>query len=92
MSPTSSPPPHADEIPAYYQGAECPHCAGVITPADISENCDNNLGNVIKYAYRAGKKPGEPALKDLGKCLDYLNRAIRREKRMEARRGRTEGG
>lgn len=28
--------------------------------------------NVCKYAIRAGKKPGEPILKDLNKCKDYI--------------------
>lgn len=29
-------------------------------------------GNVLKYVIRAGRKPGEMAIKDLGKALDYL--------------------
>lgn len=35
-----------------------------------------NKGNVIKYIARAGRKEGEPELKDLYKALDYLKREI----------------
>ena len=39
-------------------------------------NLDFSLGNVIKYILRAGKKPGEDALKDLKKAYDYLGHKI----------------
>lgn len=39
-------------------------------------NLDFSLGNVIKYVLRAGKKPGEDALKDLKKAYDYLGHKI----------------
>ena len=35
-----------------------------------------NLGNVIKYVLRAGKKDGEEKEKDLNKACFYLNREI----------------
>lgn len=35
-----------------------------------------NLGNVVKYIARAGKKEGETKGSDLMKALDYLNREI----------------
>ncbi|MDU1315711.1 DUF3310 domain-containing protein [Anaerococcus hydrogenalis] len=35
-----------------------------------------NLGNVIKYILRAGKKQGEEKEKDLNKACFYLNREI----------------
>ena len=35
-----------------------------------------NLGNVIKYILRAGKKQGEENEKDLNKACFYLNREI----------------
>lgn len=41
---------------------------------DITENMNFNLGNVIKYAARAGRKPGNDALTDLDKAVWYLNR------------------
>lgn len=38
-----------------------------------------NLGNVIKYVLRAGKKQGEEKEKDLNKALFYVSREIKRE-------------
>lgn len=38
-----------------------------------------NLGNVIKYVLRAGKKDGEEKEKDLNKALFYISREIKRE-------------
>lgn len=38
-----------------------------------------NLGNVIKYVLRAGKKQGEEKEKDLNKALFYISREIKRE-------------
>lgn len=35
-----------------------------------------NLGNVVKYIVRAGKKPGESRLEALGKACDYLRYEI----------------
>lgn len=35
-----------------------------------------NLGNVIKYVLRAGKKQGEEKEKDLNKACFYLNREV----------------
>jgi hypothetical protein len=37
-------------------------------------NLNFALGNVIKYALRAGRKPGEEELQDLDKALWYLQR------------------
>ena len=37
---------------------------------------DFDLGNVIKYVSRAGKKYGERAIEDLEKARWYLNHAI----------------
>ncbi len=42
-----------------------------------------NLGNVVKYVARAGKKG--PALQDLRKALEYLNREIEHEQERTAR-------
>lgn len=38
-----------------------------------------NLGNVVKYVSRAGKKEGESRLTDLNKARDYLDREIVKE-------------
>lgn len=36
-------------------------------------NLDFNLGSVLKYIARAGKKPGEDAVRDLKKCKQYID-------------------
>lgn len=38
-----------------------------------------NLGNVIKYVLRAGKKDGEEKGKDLNKALFYLKREVSKD-------------
>lgn len=60
--------------PDYYK------CNGVET-IDVIEAFDLNfnLGNVIKYVLRAGKKEGEEKEKDLNKALFYISREIKRE-------------
>lgn len=50
---------------------------------DITEHLSFALGNVVKYAARAGKKPGADALEDLRKSRWYLDREI---KRLESQR------
>lgn len=47
-------------------------------PIDVIKNWDLNfnLGNVVKYVSRAGKKEGESALDDLGKAIYYLQKEI----------------
>jgi len=42
-----------------------------------------NRANVIKYTSRAGKKEGEPEIKDLEKALYYLQREINRIRPIE---------
>ncbi|MER6102377.1 DUF3310 domain-containing protein [Streptomyces sp. NPDC001832] len=44
---------------------------------DVTENLNFNLGNVVKYALRAGHKTEEP-LTDLRKAAWYINREIDR--------------
>ncbi len=51
---------------------------------DLVEDLDFLTGNIVKYAFRAGKKRGSPELQDLEKCESYLNRAIARAKRRKA--------
>lgn len=38
-----------------------------------------NLGNVVKYVLRAGKKQGEEKEKDLNKALFYLKREVSKD-------------
>lgn len=41
-------------------------------------NCNFNVGNIIKYVLRAGKKPGSAELEDLKKAKRYLEFEIQR--------------
>lgn len=63
----------ADNVnnPAHYQFS---NGAQVI---DITENLSFNLGNVVKYVARAGRKTDDPE-EDLLKALFYLRREIER--------------
>ena len=56
------------------------HYQGKIQPIDLinAQNLNFNLGNVVKYVCRAGKKQGESNLKDLNKAKDYINYEIER--------------
>lgn len=49
---------------------------GDVQPVDIAEHLSFNLGNVVKYVSRAGRK-GE-VLEDLHKASWYLDREIQR--------------
>ena len=57
----------------HYQG-------GGIEPIDYinNNNLNFNIGNVVKYITRAGKKQGEDPIKDLKKAIDYINFEIER--------------
>ena len=56
------------------------HYQGTTQPIDLinAQNLNFNLGNVVKYVCRAGKKQGESNLKDLEKAKDYINYEIKR--------------
>lgn len=56
------------------------HYQGEIQPIDLinAQSLNFNLGNVVKYVCRAGKKQGESNLKDLKKAKDYINYEIKR--------------
>lgn len=68
-------PPPADDPPAYYR---IPVAGTVLAPFDIIEalGMNFNLGCVVKYVCRAGRKG--PALDDLRKARNCLDREIRR--------------
>lgn len=59
-----------------------PHYQGTIQPIDLinAQDLNFNLGNVVKYVCRAGKKQGENILNDLEKAKDYINFEIERVK------------
>lgn len=63
---------HINSSPSHYQGTT--------QPIDLinAQNLNFNLGNVVKYVCRAGKKQGESNLKDLEKAKDYINYEINR--------------
>lgn len=62
-----------------------PHYQGTIQPIDLinAQNLNFNLGNVVKYVCRAGKKDGENVLSDLEKAQNYINYEIERVKNNE---------
>lgn len=61
------------------------HYQGTIQPIDLinAQNLNFNLGNVVKYVCRAGKKEGENILSDLEKAKNYINYEIERVKNNE---------
>lgn len=64
------------------QSSTPPHYQGAIQPIDLinAQDLNFNLGNVVKYVCRAGKKQGENILTDLEKAKDYINFEIERVK------------
>lgn len=60
-----------------------PHYQGTIQPIDLinAQDLNFNLGNVVKYVCRAGKKKGENILTDLEKAKDYIDFEIERVKK-----------
>lgn len=60
-----------------------PHYQGKIQPIDLinAQDLNFNLGNVVKYVCRAGKKEGENTLSDLEKAKDYIDFEIERVKK-----------
>lgn len=67
--------PFTSSTPTHYQGS--------IQPIDLinAQDLNFNLGNVVKYVCRAGKKQGENILSDLEKAKDYINFEIERVKK-----------
>ena len=59
------------------------HYQGTIQPIDLinAQDLNFNLGNVVKYVCRAGKKQGENVLSDLEKAKNYINYEIERLKK-----------
>lgn len=56
------------------------HYQGDIQPIDLinAQDLNFNLGNVVKYVCRAGRKDGESREKDLNKALDYISYELER--------------
>lgn len=59
------------------------HYQATTQPIDLinAQDLNFNLGNVVKYVCRAGKKQGENILTDLEKAKDYINFEIERVKK-----------
>lgn len=60
---------HPEHYNRHPSGVEC---------IDIVEHMTFNTGNAVKYAWRAGLKPGSDAITDLRKARWYLDREIAR--------------
>ena len=58
------------------------HYQATIQPIDLinAQNLNFNLGNVVKYVSRAGKKQGENIISDLEKAKNYIDFEIERLK------------
>ena len=61
------------------------HYQSTIQPIDLinAQDLNFNLGNVVKYVCRAGKKQGENVLSDLEKAKNYIDYEIERIKKNE---------
>lgn len=68
--------------PNYYNN----HPSGVKC-STITRWFNFNLGNVIKYVWRAGHKPGNAAIQDLEKARWYISDEIARLQAMEQQDG-----
>jgi Protein of unknwon function (DUF3310) len=73
----------AVDHPAHYNalGARCLDCKRPIECIDVIEHMPLNLGNSMKYIWRAGLKSGEDFDKEINKAIWYLNREMNRRKR-----------
>jgi len=60
---------HPKHYVSHPSGVEC---------IQITEHMGFNLGNAMKYLWRAGLKDGEDELKDLKKAIWYINRELER--------------
>jgi Protein of unknwon function (DUF3310) len=68
---TDDPVRHPSHYTSHPSGIEC---------IQITRHMGFNLGNVVKYLWRAGLKDGQPSLQDLEKAAWYLNDEIERRR------------
>jgi hypothetical protein len=68
--------------PSHYNSspAKCEECGKNIECITIVRHMSFNLGNAIKYIWRAGLKPGQTDVQDLEKAVWYLQDEIERRK------------
>ena len=74
-----------EQLDDYKDNTTPTHYQGSIQPIDLinAQDLNFNLGNVVKYVCRAGKKQGENVLSDLDKAKNYINYEIERIKKNE---------
>lgn len=62
----------------YKDGPPCPECGEPIECITIARHMNFNVGNAIKYCWRAGKKDPTKHIEDLKKSIWYLQDEIKR--------------
>lgn len=72
----------ADHDPVNHPSHYTSHPSGVEC-IDITRHMNFNLGNVVKYVWRAGIKEEAPTIQDLEKAAWYLNDEIAQRKKEE---------
>ena len=73
---------HPSHYTAHPSGIEC---------IQITRHMSFNLGNVVKYLWRAGLKDRAPTLQDLKKAAWYLNDEIKQMEQQEEAQQRLAG-
>lgn len=63
---------HPSHYTSHPSGVEC---------IEVTRHMNFNLGNVMKYLWRAGLKDKTPTIQDLEKAAWYLNDEIERRKK-----------
>jgi len=71
-------PSHYNSLPAV-----CSECGQTIECIDVVRHMGFNLGNVVKYVWRAGFKESSTQLEDLKKAAWYLNDLIQQLEKEE---------
>lgn len=60
---------HPSHYTSHPSGVEC---------IQVTEHMNFNIGNAVKYLWRAGLKDSQPTLQDLQKARWYIEREIQR--------------
>lgn len=74
--------------PPHYNQARvrCKHCARPVECIDVAEQFNFNIGNSIKYEWRAGDKDPATHIQDLEKAREYLWFEIQRLRALKPKR------
>lgn len=73
MSETVNHPKHYNSLPA-----RCDGCGKPIECIEVVRHMNFNIGNVLKYLWRAGHKEGSSDIEDMKKAAWYLQDEIKR--------------